>query len=214
MMYTVYGRATSSNVQALLWGMEELGLTYDRLDYGGEFGGLDTPAFAAISPHGQIPVLQDGEMILWETPAILRFLAGEHGDDRFWPGDARKRAHVDMWAEWAKHSVAKAFTGPVFWRTARTHPDRQDATLIASNIATLESELIKAEHVLAKHRYLCGPDLTLADIQLGHILYRYFDIDIERAELVHLRAYADQLAQRPAYQRTVMVSYDTLRNTF
>ena len=101
MMYTVYGRATSSNVQALLWGMEELGLTYDRLDYGGEFGGLDTPAFAAISPHGQIPVLQDGEMILWETPAILRFLAGEHGDDRFWPGDARKRAHVDMWAEWA-----------------------------------------------------------------------------------------------------------------
>ncbi|MEP1537135.1 MAG: glutathione S-transferase family protein [Paracoccaceae bacterium] len=214
MMYVVYGRATSSNVQALLWGMQELGLTYDRLDYGETFGGLESAEFAAMTPHGQIPVLKVDETTIWETPAILRFLAAEHGDDRFWPSDARKRAHVDMWAEWAKHSVAAAFTGPVFWRTARTRPDNQDAALIATNIATLETELAKANRVLAQQPFLCGSDLTLADIQLGHVLHRYFDIDIERAELPHLRAYADQLARRPAYQRTVMVSYDTLRNSF
>ncbi len=213
-MYTVYGRATSSNVQALLWGLEELGVAYDRLDFGEVFGGLDTAEFTAMTPHGQIPVLKVGDTAIWETPAILRFVAAEHGAHDFWPENALKRAHVDMWAEWAKHSVADAFTGPVFWRTARTRPENRDAIQIAANVATLEAELAKADHVLANQPFLCGNHLTLADIQLGHILFRYFDIDITRTELFHLRRYADQLANRPAYQRTVMVSYETLRNTF
>ena len=213
-MLTVYGRATSSNVQALLWGMEELGLTYDRLDYGEVYGGLDSPAFAAMTPHGKIPVLMVGDHPIWETAAILRYLAAEYGPHSFWPRDPLARAHVDMWAEWAKYEVAAAFTGPVFWRSARTRPENRVPSLIARNIAALEVELAKAEAQLAANAYLCGPDLTLADIQLGHVLYRYFDIDIERAPLPALRAYFDRLSERPAYQKTVMVSYDALRNTF
>lgn len=213
-MITVYGRATSSNVQSLLWGMEELGLTYSRLDRGEVFGGLDTPEFRALNPHGLIPVVTIGDHALFESGAILRYLAGQYGQDSFWPRDALARAAVDMWAEWAKHAVAAAFTGPVFWRHTRTHPDRRDTALIRRNLAALEEQLEKVEARLAKHAYLCGQDLTLADIQLGHILYRYFDIDIRRRELPALAAYAARLAERPAYQKAVMVSYDSLRNTF
>ena len=213
-MLTVYGRATSSNVQALLWGLEELGRDYTRLDYGEVFGGLDSPEFRELTPHGKIPVLKIGDKAIWETPAILRYLAAEYGADTFWPTDPLARAQVDMWAEWAKHSVAEAFTGPVFWRTARTKPENRDADLIAQTLARLTAELAKADEQLVRSDYLCGPDLTLADIQLGHVLHRYFDIEIARPDLTNLAAYYARLATRPAYQDTVMVSYEALKNTF
>jgi len=213
-MLTVYGRATSSNVQALLWGLEELGLSYERLDFGEVHGGLDTPDFLVMNPHGLIPVLKVGDTALFETPAILRYLASEHSDETFWPADPLARAQVDMWAEWAKHSVAEAFTGPVFWRHTRTAPERRDTALALRNLKALENELAKADARLAKHDYLCGNHLTLADIQFGHVLYRYFDIDIARRSLPALQAYYRRLTERPAYQKAIMVSYDTLRNTF
>ena len=213
-MLSVYGRATSSNVQALLWGLEELGLEYERLEYGGLPGSLDGAEFRALNPHGKIPVLLVEGTPIWETGAILRYLASEHADDGFWPKDPLRRAQVDMWAEWAKHSVAAGFTGPVFWRHTRTRPERRDAALIAQGIANLEAELGLAEAALTRQRFICGAALTLADIQLGHVLYRYFDIDIERADLPALRAYYGRLCGRAAFQQTIMVSYQSLRNTF
>jgi len=213
-MLTVYGRATSSNVQALLWGMEELGLGYTRLDYGEIHGGLDTPGFRAMNPHGLIPVLQVGDTALFETGAILRYLATVHGADSFWPADPLARAQVDMWAEWAKYEVASAFTGPVFWRNTRTAPERRDPALIRRNLDRFEAALALAEPRLAETAYLCGDTLTLADIQFGHVLYRYFDTDLDRLDLPALAAYYARLAERPAYQKTVMVSYDILKDTF
>lgn len=213
-MYTVYGRATSSNVQALLWGMEELGLTYDRLHYGEVFGGLETPVFRTMNPHGKIPVLKVGETALFETAAILRFLAAEHGSDAFWPVDHLRRAEVDIWAEWAKYEVAGRFTGPVFWRSARTRPENRDLGLIRTNVERLEAELALVEPRLAAVEFICGSALTLADIQLGHVLYRYFDIEIERAPLPALAAYYARLTGRPAFQKAVMISYDQLSNAF
>lgn len=213
-MLTVYGRATSSNVQALLWGLEEFGLSYTRIDCGEAFGGLDTPDFVAMNPHGRIPVLVVEGTPIWETAAILRYLADAHGADSFWPRDPLARAQVDMWAEWAKLSVAGAFTGPVFWRNTRTAPDRRDTALIRRNLERFERALAVAEPRLATHAWLCGDSLTLADIQFGHVLYRYFDTDLMRRDLPALGGYYARLTERPAYRRAVMVSYDMLRNTF
>lgn len=212
-MLKVYGRATSSNVQALLWGLEELGLTYERLDYGETHGGLDTPDFLKMNPHGKIPVLQIGGLALFETAAILRYLATTHGSDAFWPATPCARAKVDMWAEWAKHDVAEGFTGPVFWEAVRKRSEIRDAALIAKNLARFETELAIANARLNQRPYLCGDTLTLADIQFGHVLFRYFDIDIERRPCPAVRAYYDRLSKRKAYQKTVMVSYNALKNT-
>lgn len=212
-MLTVYGRATSSNVQALLWGLEELDLSYTRLDFGETFGGLDTPKFRAMNPHGKIPVLKIGDTALFETGAILRYLANTHGAETFWPSVPIQRAKVDMWAEWAKHSVAEAFTGPIFWEAVRKREKIQNPVLIRHNIEKLETELAIAEELLENLPYLCGNFLTLADIQFGHVLYRYFQIDIQRRELPVLEAYYTRLKDRPAFQKTIMVSYDVLKNT-
>lgn len=212
-MLTVYGRETSSNVQALIWALEELGLSYERLDYGENYGGLDTPEFRAMNPHGKIPVLKVGERAIFETPAILRYLAEVHGDAGFWPRDPLARAEVDMWAEWAKHEVAEAFTGPIFWRVVRTPRARWDVAAIRAAVEALEQQLAIAEARLADRAFLCGDVLSLADIQFGHVLYRYFDIEIARRDFPHLRAYFDRLSERPAYRAAVMISYEVLRDT-
>lgn len=212
-MMQVHGRKTSSNVQALLWGMEEMGLDYERIDRGGRFGGLDDPDYLSLNPHGRIPTLVMGADALWETSAILRYLAGEHGSDSFWPRDPLARALVDMWAEWAKNEVSTNFTRPIFWEAVRVPEERRDFDKLQKAVDVFEAQLAKAEAQLAQQAYLAGPEFTLADVMLGHVIWRYFDIEITRRELPALCAYADRLAERPAYQKTVMVSYDVLRNT-
>ena len=197
-----------------MWGLEELGLSYSRHDRGEVYGGADTPEFLAMNPHGKIPVLMVVDTALFETAAILRYLATVRGAESFWPSDPLKRAEVDMWAEWAKHDVAERFTGPVFWRTARTRPENRDPVLIRENVERLEFEMAKGEALLKDRAYLCGDRFTLADIQFGHILYRYFDIDIERRGFPAIRRYYQALSERPAYQSTVMVSYEALKNSF
>ncbi len=213
-MLTVWGRKTSSNVQALMWGIGELGLPFRRHDVGHRYGGTDTPEFLAMNPNGTVPVLKDGDgPPLWETGAILRYLAGRYGTDAFWPADVERRAEVDKWAEWAKINVAQGFTGPVFWRVVRTAPRDRDPAAIAAAIAALRPKLDIAEAQVSRHAFLAGDGFTLADIQFGHVLYRYFDIEIARPDLPALRRYYEALTRRPAFQEHVMVSYEELRVT-
>jgi len=213
-MLTIWGRATSSNVQAVMWCVGELGLAHTRHDVGHLHGGLDSAAFARLNPNRQIPVIQDGgDAPIWETGAILRYLAARYGADPFWPADPAIRAQVDKWAEWGKLNAEERFTGPVFWRVVRTPPDQQDIHAIRAAVDRLETSLAVADDQLSRHAFLAGDHVTLADIQLGHILWRYYDIDITRRDLPNLAAYHDRLKTRPAYRRHVMVDYEILRGS-
>lgn len=214
MTLTVWGRKTSSNVQALMWCIGELELNYQRHEIGHIHGGNDTPEFLAMNPNGTVPVLRDGDgPALWETGAILRYLAARYATDSFWPADPTDRAEVDKWAEWAKINITLGFTGPVFWRVVRTPPSKRDPQAIAGALAKLERFLAIAEGQLTRHPFLAGDALSLADIQFGHVLYRYFDIDIARPPLPALERYYRALTQRPAFAEHVMVSYEPLRVT-
>ena len=211
-MLTIWGRKTSSNVQALMWCVGELGLDYLRFDVGHRYGGTDGEAFYQLNPNRTVPVLQDGDNPpLWETGAILRYLASRYADDAFWPGDLLARTEVDRWAEWSKQNIALGFTAPVFWRVVRTPAAERDPQAIAAAVKALEQKLAIAEARLAGSRYLVGDTFTLADIQFGHVLYRYFAIDIPRRPLPHLAAYYARLTARPAFRQHVMVSYDELK---
>lgn len=213
-MLMIWGCTTSSNVQALMWCVGELGLQYERHDAGHRHGGTDTPAFRAMNPNGTVPVLRDGdEEPLWETGAILRYLATHYGTAPFWPSDPAARASVDRWAEWAKVNATLGFTAPIFWRVVRTALADQDP--VASNQAVNASGQVLdiAEAQLARHAFLAGPAFTLADIQLGHLLFRYYDIPIPRRDPPALRRYYDALTTRPAFREHVMVSYEELRVT-
>lgn len=211
-MLTIWGRKTSSNVQALMWCVGELGLAYERHDVGHRFGGNDTPEFLAMNPNGTVPVLRDEDgTTIWETGAILRYLAARYGSDSLWPADPAKRAPLDQWAEWAKINVTLSFTGPVFWRVVRTAPSQQDPAAIAAALKKLNAVLAIAEKQLERNAFLAGPEFSLADVQFGHVLFRYFDIAIERPLWPNIERYYATLTQRKAFREHVMVSYEELR---
>jgi len=210
-MLTVWGRKTSSNVQALMWCIGELGLDHTRRDIGHRHGGNDTDEFLALNPNGTVPVLQDGDNPpLWETGCILRYLANAYAGETFWPKDLIARTEVDRWAEWSKLNIALGFTVPVFWRVVRTGKAERDRVAIKTAVSSLEEKLAIADARLETRRFIAGDNLTLADIQLGHVLYRYHDIDIERSHLPALAAYYERLKVRPAYLEHVMLDYEEL----
>lgn len=213
-MLQVWGRRTSSNVQSVMWCIAELGLDYRRYDVGHRYGGTDSPDFIAMNPNRTVPVIQDGEnQPLWESAAILRYLANRYASGAFWPDELLARTEVDRWAEWAKINIAGGFTGPVFWQVVRTPRAEQNPAAIRQGVAAFERKLAIAGKQLRQQRYLAGDDFSLADIQFGHILFRYFTIEIERAALPAVRRYYDALSERPAYREHVMVDYEELRAT-
>jgi len=211
-MITVWGRKSSSNVQAVLWCLQELGLEYKRIDAGFTYGVTDTDEYLRMNPNGYIPTLQDGSNNpLFESCAICRYLANRYATENFWPGDPALRATVDMWAEWSKLNVAQNFSLPLFWPKIRLAPDQSTTESIATALDKLNQYLTIADNRLGDSKYLVSDELTLADIIFGHSLYRYYDIDIPRARFANLERYYHSLSERAAYKNTVMVSYDELR---
>src|SRR5215475_5358833 len=94
-MLKIWGRRSSFNVQKVMWLIGELELVHRHIDAGGRFGGLDDPAFLAMNPHGRVPVIADGDAVVWESHTILRFLAARYGRDRFWSDEPSSRARVE-----------------------------------------------------------------------------------------------------------------------
>ena len=210
-MLTIWGRMDSSNVQAVMWAIGELGLPFERHDAGHRFGKTGTAEFRSMNPNGLVPVLIDGDEPIFETGAILRYLGSRYGTDPFWPKELSARARVNKWAEWAKLNVATGFSGPVFWRVVRTAPGVRNWAAIGGAIDQLAKMLDIAEARLSANPYLAGETFTLADIQFGHVLYRYFDIPIARPSHPAMRRYYEAMTDRPAFREHVMVSYEALR---
>ncbi|MDH3666924.1 MAG: glutathione S-transferase family protein [Paracoccaceae bacterium] len=210
-MITVWGRKTSSNVQIAMWAIGELGLEHERIDWGGAFGGNDEPDYRAMNPNGLIPTVKDGDLVVWESAAILRYLGARYGDGDFWPTDPAARAPLDMWAEWVKTSLAPVLTLKVFWQLVRTRAAERDHGLVTEGAAALKQLTALADVRIGDGPYLNGAHLCFADIMLGHVLYRYYTLDFERGETPNLDAYYARLQERPAFREHAMVSYDSLR---
>lgn len=212
MQMTVFGRATSSNVQAVMWGAAELGLSPERLDYGFNFGGTDSAEFRAMSPHGLVPVLKDGDTVVWESCAILRYLAAHYGDGgAFWPADPVKRAPVDMWAEWGKTTLGPALLQRIFWPRVRVPAADRDKAALTRDIAAFDGLLrVLADNMAGD--FVLGDSLTLADIVIGHLFYRWFSMDIERPDNPAIEAYFARLSDRPGFAEHVMVDFAILKH--
>lgn len=212
-MITIYGRATSGNVQIVMWAVGEMGLEHERLDFGGKFGGTGTPEFGAMNPNRLVPVMRDGGLTLWESAAIVRYLAATYGSETFWPKDPARRAPVDQWAEWAKTSFWSTFLPGIFSQLIFTPEAERDPAVISAAALKLQPLARMIDARLAESRYLGGDDLCFGDCIFGAMLYRYFTLDgFERAAgTPHLRAYYDRLTERPAYRQHAMVDFEAMR---
>jgi glutathione S-transferase len=210
-MLKVWGRRSSFNVQKVMWLVDELGLAHEHIDAGGKFGGLDAPAFRAMNPHGKVPVIDDGGTVVWESHAILRYLAARHGGTRWWPVDAAQRSLADRWMDWSATTLQPDFLMGVFWGFYRTPEPQRDLPAIRKKVAACASHFQLLDRVLADRRYLLGDELTLADIPAATALYRYFGLDVERPAVPNVEAWYGRLQARPAYRAHVMLPFDELR---
>jgi glutathione S-transferase len=202
----VWGRNTSSNVMKVLWGLGELNLPFERIDVGGAFGKTDTPEYRAMNPTGLVPTLQEDDFTLWESNAILRYLAHAHAaGSPLWPDQPHARAEVDHWMD-AQQTVLNRPMGTVFWGLVRTQADKRDLTSVAAAIEETAGAWRLIEARLNRHDYIAGAAFTLCDIPWGVHAHRWFGMDYQglaRPELPALRRWYDRLCRRPAYQRHV-----------
>jgi glutathione S-transferase len=210
-MLTVWGRRSSFNVQKVMWLIGELGLEHRHIDAGGSFGGLDTAEFLVMNPHGRIPVIRDDDAIVWESHAILRYLAARHGAGKFWSDDPLARARVDGWMDWSQTALQPDFLIGVFWGFFRTPEDKRNWPAIRAALARCARDFEKLDRLLEDRSFLLGDALTLADITAGTSLYRYFELEIERPQFPQVERWYRTLQQRPAFFDHVMIPFEELR---
>ncbi|WP_299617097.1 glutathione S-transferase family protein [Pelagibius sp.] len=206
---TLWGRLSSCNVQKAVWVLEELGLPYRRIDAGGDFGGLDDPAYRAMNPHGKVPTLRDGDQVIWESDAIIRYLAARYGSGALWPADPTERARVDQWQAWASTALYPDWI-KLFWMRVRTPEAQQDAEAIEALRARCAERFTVLDRQLAGRPFVAGEALSLADIAAGTTLYRWFEMPIARPETPEVAAWYDRLRARAPFRKAICVPFDEL----
>ncbi|MEM7213384.1 MAG: glutathione S-transferase family protein [Pseudomonadota bacterium] len=209
-MLTIYGRATSSNVQLVMWAVGELGLEHKRLDYGHKYGGTDTSEYRAMHPLGRVPVMQDGDLVMFESGAITRYLCENYGTAPFWPEALDDRARLDVWCELVKATIAPMFAQPIFWSLLSFSAGEGGETVQAAAEA-IKPHLTALDARIGAGPWIAGDDFTFADLWTGHLLYRYNELVFDKAETPNLDAYFARLTRRPAFAQHVMVSFEPLR---
>lgn len=200
-MLTIWGRLNSHNVKKAVWLADELALPFVRHDVGGQFGMDD--AYLALNPNALIPTIEDGDIVLWESNAIIRYLAARHGGDAWWPSDPAVRAKADKWMDW-QFSLADA-QRDLFVNLVRKKPEEREAAAIAQSATRAGKLMAIVDKALSRQPWLSGETMGIGDIPVGVYAHTYFTLDIERPELPHLRAWYERLTMREAYARTVMI---------
>jgi len=203
-MIRIWGRTSSSNVQKVMWTVGELGIAHERVDVGGEHGRLDTPEYGVLNPNRRIPTVEDGDVVVWESNAIVRYLAAKFGAGRLWPVDPGARAVADAWMDWQQTTLLDDMR-IVFWGLVRTPPDRRDPERIAAATERLKELWGRLDRHLDGRAFVAGDQLTMGDIPVGTLCYRYHALGIERAPLRRLEAWYERLTSRDAFRRHVML---------
>ena len=203
-MLKILGRNNSSNVQKVLWALGELGLEYTRDDIGGPFGGNRETNYLIMNPNGLVPTLIDGDTVLWESNVIVRYLARKYAPNSLLPDSLTDLARAEQWMDWQQTVVAPAHF-PVFWGLIRTAPEDRDLDAINNGRDRFEQVMTILDHHLSDSAFVGGESLSMADIPVGIMVYRWFTLDIERMELPSLHRWNQRLADRPAYKNNVMI---------
>jgi glutathione S-transferase len=210
-MLKVWGRKTSINVQKVMWTVGELGVPHERIDAGGPFGGLDTPEFAKLNPNRLVPVIEDDDFVLWESHAIVRYLAAAYGMGTLAPADRKQRALANQWMEWANSTIYPDVILTCFLGLVRTPAKDRDVAAIEAAAKRAGENLAILDAQLAGRSYILGGQLTMADIANGALMYRYFNLDILRPQLPNVEAWYHRLMQRKPYQEHVMLDFQSMK---
>lgn len=202
-MLKIWGRDNSVNVEKVLWACEEMGIAYERVDAGGQFGIVDTPEYRALNPNGLVPTVEVDGLVLWESNAIVRYLAAKHSAGDLWPDDLAIRVEGDRWMDWMNSTFWPGFRD-LFWNLVRTPPERRDAQAMQASLSKSTQALGYLDAHLTRHVYIAGDRFTAGDIPMGCAIWRWMSLPIERPQYKALARWFDTLSEREAYRKVVM----------
>jgi len=209
-MLTIFGRASAYNVQKVHWFLEELGIEYQHINVGGAAGGLDTAAFLNMNPNARIPIIKDGEHVVWESNSILRYLAAVYGPDQYWNNCPAKRSQFERWMDWELASLQPTFID-LFWGYYRTPLETRNEQKIADDAKRFAQYLHLLDAHLQKNTYLSGENFGLADICVGTCFYRYLNMGLKVTIPKSVSEWYVRLQVRAGYKKVIQVSFSDLK---
>jgi glutathione S-transferase len=198
-MLKVWGRKTSSNVQKVMWAIGDLGLAHERVDIGGTFGGNKEGPYLTMNPNGLVPTLEDGDVMIWESNSIVRYLAAKHGAGTLEPADLKTRALASQWMDWQLSVVGPAIFG-AFWGLIRTPPEKRDAAAIAASQQKTTEAMKIFDANLSTRAYAAGDSFSMGDIPVGIMVYRFRQLVPNRPSLPNLERWYAQIEKRPGFR--------------
>jgi glutathione S-transferase len=202
-MLKIWGRPNSINVQKVLWCCGELGLQYDRIDAGNEFGITKTPEYRGLNPNGLVPTIEDGDFQLWESNVIVRYLAQTNERGQLFPTDIRTRFDAERWMDW-QATVFWPALRPLFIELVRTPLANRDAAVIAraEDLSLASARILDAR--LSDRTFLAGECFSMGDIPAATTVHRWYGLDIHHPELPNLRRWYELMKQRQPFRAVVM----------
>lgn len=205
-MITLWGRNNSTNVKKVLWVLETLELPYEQIPAGREHGVNNTAEYLAMNPNGLVPLLKDDatHSVLWESNAIIRYLAAQYGQHALWIDNPAERAQMEKWMDWSTSALTpphrKFLLGYI-----RTPAEQRDMARLAPVITTCETLFEQMDNALAQQRWFSGDTFGLGDIALAPFVYNLRNSGLTWQPRPHLERWAEQLAELPAYRKVVMI---------
>jgi glutathione S-transferase len=197
-MLKIWGRASSTNTQKVIWACEELNIPYDRVDIGGKFGGLDSPAYRALNPNGLIPTIETDGFVLWESHAILRYLAARNPARKLLPDTVQGQAILDQWLDWQMVMLGLRLR-TLFMLKHRPQAAPAGETPASANQA-VEASFRILNNQLSQTPYIAGASFTIGDIAMGISAHRWYALSAERPKLVALQDWFSRISSRQGFQ--------------
>ncbi|QVM98774.1 glutathione S-transferase [Pseudomonas sp. SORT22] len=199
-MLRILGKASSINVRKVLWTCAELQLPFEREDWGSGFRSTEDEAFLALNPNAMVPVIVDGDFVLWESNSIIRYLAAQYGGQALYPAEPKARARVDQWLDWQATDLNGSWSY-AFVSLVRKAPTHQDPQALAAGCGNWAKHMTILERQLERTgAYVSGQDFALADIAIGLSVNRWLQTPMERPALPAVEAYYERLNVREGYR--------------
>lgn len=193
----IWGRITSINVRKVVWAAQEAGVAFERIDAGAAFGVVDTPEYRQLNPNALIPTLQDGDLTLWESNTIVRYLATRYPASGLLPSDMARRFIAEQWMDWQQSTIHRT-TFDAFVQLIRTAPEKRQPALIEQSVARTTPLLDLLERHLAQSPFMAGDSFSMADIPAGCEIHRWFGLPLEHPPRPHLQRWYATLQAREA----------------
>jgi glutathione S-transferase len=193
----IWGRMSSINVKKVVWTAQELGLEFQRNEAGGQFGLVKTPEYLRLNPNALVPVIEDGDFVLWESNVIVRYLCAKHSPGQLYPSDLRERFEAERWMDWQQTTFSPA-SRPGFWQLIRTAHEQRNAQVLSDSNAAVEALLATLEAQLGRHAFVAGDRFTMADVVLGCEAHRWFGLPQPRQSWPNVERWYQGLRARQA----------------